>query len=54
MENKCIIILGDINIVPEYQNKGIGTKILNEYFVYGKNENKNIYLEVFFLRFYII
>ena len=40
------IYIDQLHIMPEYQNKGIGTKILNEYIVYGKKENKNIYLEV--------
>ncbi|MCL2187043.1 MAG: GNAT family N-acetyltransferase [Treponema sp.] len=40
------IYINQLHITPEYQNKGIGTKILNEYIVYGKKENKNIYLEV--------
>ena len=40
------IYINQLHIAPEYQNRGIGTRILNEYFVYGKKENKNIYLEV--------
>jgi len=43
---KDYIYINQLHIIPEYQNKGIGTKILNEYFVYGKKENKNIFLEV--------
>jgi len=40
------IFINQLHITTEYQNKGIGTKILNEFIVYGKKENKNIYLEV--------
>ena len=40
------IFLKQLHILPEYQNKGIGTKIINEIIKYGKNNKKDIYLEV--------
>ena len=43
---KDYIYIIQLHIMPEYQNKGIGTNIINELIKYGKNKKKDIYLEV--------
>jgi ribosomal protein S18 acetylase RimI-like enzyme len=40
------IYINQIHIQPEYQGKGIGTKIISEIIKYGKRNKKNIYLDV--------
>ena len=44
---KDYIFLKQLHITPEYQNKGIGAKTINEIINYGRKNKKDIYLEVF-------
>jgi len=43
---KDYIYIKQLHIMPEYQNKRIGSNIINEIIKYGKNNKKDIYLEV--------
>ncbi len=40
------LVLSVIEILPIFQNKGIGSKLIKEIIERGKNENKNIMLQV--------
>jgi ribosomal protein S18 acetylase RimI-like enzyme len=42
---ECIFI-NELQILPEYQNNGIGTKILHELIEFAKHRHKNVKLEV--------
>lgn len=41
------IMLNIIEIVPEYQNKGIGSKLIRDLIKRGSQENKTVELQVF-------
>jgi ribosomal protein S18 acetylase RimI-like enzyme len=46
IETEEAIDINQILILPEYQRKGIGSKIVNDIIKNGKNKNKTIYLQV--------